>query len=44
MRELGVNVNVVKDRQAFIDLVKPVWAKYRKVIGAEWFDKVQNAK
>jgi tripartite ATP-independent transporter DctP family solute receptor len=44
MRELGVTVNVVKDRQAFIDLVKPVWAKYRKVIGAEWFDKVQNAK
>ncbi len=44
MKELGVKVNVVKDRQAFIDRVKPVWAKYRKIVGAEWFDKVQNAK
>lgn len=44
MKELGVKVNVVKDRQAFIDRVKPLWAKYRKIVGDEWFDKVQNAK
>lgn len=44
MKELGVKVNVVKDRQAFIDRVKPVWKKYRKVIGDSWFDRVQSAK
>ncbi len=43
MKKLGVNVNIVKDRQAFIDRVQPLWAKYRTIIGSEWFDKVQNA-
>ncbi|MEE9296136.1 MAG: TRAP transporter substrate-binding protein [Phycisphaerae bacterium] len=44
LREKGVKVNVVKDRQAFVDLVKPVWAKYKDKIGEEWFTKVLNAK
>jgi len=43
MEELGVKVNVVSDRQAFIDKVKPVWDKYRGIIGDEWFDKVAQA-
>lgn len=44
MKELGVKVNVVEDRQAFVDRVQPVWKKYREVIGDSWFDKVLNAK
>ena len=44
MREIGVEVNVVEDRQAFIDRVEPLWAKYRDVIGEEWFERVLSAK
>ena len=44
MKELGVEVNVVEDRQAFIDRVQPIWKKYRGVIGDSWFDEVLNAK
>ncbi len=44
MAELGVEVNVVKDRQAFVDKVTPIWKKYRKKIGEELFDSVVNAK
>ena len=44
MKELGIKVNVVKDRQAFVDRVKPLWQKYRKIIGDSWFDRVANAK
>jgi tripartite ATP-independent transporter DctP family solute receptor len=44
MEELGVNVNIVDDRQAFVDKVQPVWDKYRDIIGGEWFDKVAQAK
>jgi len=44
LAELGVNVNVVKDKQAFIDKVAPVWKKYRKKIGNELFDAVINTK
>jgi tripartite ATP-independent transporter DctP family solute receptor len=44
MRELGVEVNVVENRQAFIDRVEPLWAKYRGIIGESWFDRVQGAK
>jgi len=44
MAELGVKVNVVSDRQAFIDRVKPIWKKYRGEIGDEWFDRVESAK
>lgn len=43
MKKLGVEVNVVSDRQAFIDKVRPVWEKYRAQIGDEWFDRVINA-
>ena len=44
MKELGVKVNVVEDRQAFVDRVKPVWQKYREIIGDEWFDRVASAR
>ncbi|MFC6672647.1 TRAP transporter substrate-binding protein [Marinobacterium aestuariivivens] len=44
LKDLGVNVNVVSDRQAFVDKVQPVWDKYRTIIGEEWFDKVSQAK
>jgi len=44
LAELGVTINVVTDKQAFIDKVAPVWEKYRKKIGAELFDAVINTK
>jgi len=44
LSELGVHVNLVKDRQAFVDKVSPVWKKYRKKIGEELFDAVVNTK
>ena len=44
LTELGIKVNKVEDRQAFIDAVKPVWEKYRKKIGNEWFDAIINTK
>lgn len=44
LQEAGVKVNVVADRQAFVDAVKPVYDKYRKELGDEWFTKVMNAK
>lgn len=44
MKELGVKVNVVEDRQAFVDKVQPLWTKYRKIIGDSWFDRVADAK
>lgn len=44
LAKLGVNVNVVEDKQAFIDKVGPVWEKYRKKIGDELFDAVINTK
>jgi tripartite ATP-independent transporter DctP family solute receptor len=42
LKELGVVVNKVQDRQAFVDKVKPVWAKYRKKLGDQWFDAIIN--
>ncbi|NJO22979.1 MAG: TRAP transporter substrate-binding protein [Sphingomonadales bacterium] len=44
LQEAGVKVNVVADRQAFIDAVKPVYDKYRKDLGEEWFRRVADAK
>ena len=44
MQDLGVNVNIVKDRQSFIDRVQPVWTEYREVIGDDVFDAVLSAK
>jgi tripartite ATP-independent transporter DctP family solute receptor len=40
----GVKVNLVKDRQPFVEKAKPIWEKYRKKIGDEWFDKIINAQ
>ena len=42
--EKGVKVNVVADRQAFVDRVKPVWDKYRAALGDQWFQRVLAAK
>ncbi len=44
LAELGVKVNKVEDRQAFIDKVGPVYEKYRKKIGVELFEGVVNTK
>jgi len=44
LAELGVKVNKVEDRQAFIDKVGPVYEKYQKKIGAELFEGVVNTK
>jgi tripartite ATP-independent transporter DctP family solute receptor len=44
LRKAGINVNIIKDRQPFIEKVQPVWVKYRKKIGTEWFDKITNAR
>jgi tripartite ATP-independent transporter DctP family solute receptor len=44
LAELGIEVNKVEDRQAFVDRVGPVWEKYRQKIGEEWFDTVINTK
>jgi TRAP-type transport system periplasmic protein len=44
LTKLGIKVNVVKDRQAFVDRVKPVWEKYRDKIGDKWFDAVVNTQ
>jgi len=44
LTKLGVSVNKVENRQAFVDAVKPVWAKYRKKLGDEWFDAIVNTK
>lgn len=44
MEKLGVKVNKVEDRQAFIDKIQWVWDKYRKKIGAKWFDAVLRTK
>jgi len=44
LTELGVIVNKVEDRQAFIDKIQWVWDKYRKKIGDKWFDAVTGVK
>jgi len=44
LAELGVKVNKVQDRQAFIDKVGPVYEKYQKKIGVELFEGVVNTK
>lgn len=44
LAELGVKVNKVQDRQAFVDKVKPVWKKYRKKLGDQWFDAIIDTK
>jgi TRAP-type C4-dicarboxylate transport system substrate-binding protein len=44
LQAVGVKVNVIADREAFIKAVQPVYDKYRKEIGEEWFKKVSEAK
>lgn len=44
LQEVGVKVNVIQDREAFIKAVQPVYDKYRKAIGEDWFKKVSEAK
>jgi len=44
LTKLGVKVNVVKDRQAFVDKVNPVWDKYKQQIGEKWFDSIVKTK
>ena len=44
LQEIGVKVNVVEDREAFVKAVQPVYEKYRKEIGEDWFKKVADAK
>lgn len=44
LAELGVKVNKVQDREAFVEKVKPVWQKYREKLGNEVFDAVINTK
>lgn len=44
MRAMGVNVNVVEDLSAFKQATEPVVAKYQKIIGEEWINKVRQAK
>ena len=44
LTELGVKVNKVSQRQAFVDKVQPIWAKYRKKLGDELFDAIINTK
>jgi tripartite ATP-independent transporter DctP family solute receptor len=44
LRKAGIHVNIVKDRQPFIEKVRPVWKKYREKIGAEWFEKIVNTQ
>jgi tripartite ATP-independent transporter DctP family solute receptor len=44
LTKLGVKVNVVKDRQAFVNRVNPVWDKYKEKIGDKWFDAIVNTK
>ncbi len=44
LQETGVKVNMVADRKAFVEAVKPVYEKYSKEIGEEWIKKVTDAK
>lgn len=42
--KLGVKVNEVQNRQAFVDKVQTVWTEYRKKLGDKWFDAIINTK
>ncbi|MCL4764622.1 MAG: TRAP transporter substrate-binding protein [Hyphomicrobiaceae bacterium] len=44
LQETGVKVNMVADRNAFVEAVKPVYEKYSKEIGEDWIKKVRDAK
>lgn len=44
LQKLGVKVNVVADRQAFVKAVQPVWDKYKAEIGETWIKRVSEAK
>ncbi len=40
LSQLGVKLNKVEDKQAFVDKVKPVWEKYKEIFGQALFDAV----
>ena len=44
LQKLGVKVNVISDRDAFVKAVRPVWEKYKTEIGADWIKRVSEAK
>lgn len=44
LSKLGVSINRVEDRQAFVDKVKPVWDKYKGKLGEELFEAIINTK
>ena len=44
LSRLGVKVNKVEDREAFVEKVKPVWDKYKEKLGPELFEAVINTK
>jgi TRAP-type C4-dicarboxylate transport system substrate-binding protein len=44
LEKLGVKVNVISDRDAFIKAVKPVYDKYTSAIGEDWIKKVRETR
>lgn len=44
LQKLGVKVNVVSDREAFVKAVRPVWDKYKSEIGENWIKRVSETK
>lgn len=44
LAKLGVKVNIIQDKRAFVQKVMPVWDKYRKKIGDKWFDAIINSR
>lgn len=40
----GIKVNMVRDRQSFVEKIKPVWDKYKETIGGEWFERIVNTQ
>jgi len=44
LQKLGVKVNVIADRQAFVKAVQPVWEKYKAEIGESWIKRVSETQ
>jgi TRAP-type transport system periplasmic protein len=44
LEEAGVKVNVVTDLEPFVSAVEPIYEKYGPAIGAEWIERVRNAR
>jgi tripartite ATP-independent transporter DctP family solute receptor len=43
LQKAGVTVNMVANRKPFVDAVKPIWDKYRPIIGEKWFTAFVDA-